>query len=55
MCPQLTLMNCRRQNLPFSRANDLSSSSSSSSSNKVQATVVDYRTGACGARKTIYR
>jgi hypothetical protein len=26
-----------------------------SSSNKVQATVVDYRTGACGARKTIYR
>ena len=51
MCPQLTLMNCKRQNLPFSRANDLSSSSS----NKVQATIVDYRTGACGARKTIYR
>ena len=23
------------------------------SSNKVQATVVDYRTGACGAKKTI--
>ena len=28
---------------------------SSSSSNKVQATVVDDRTGTCGARKTMYR
>jgi hypothetical protein len=33
----------------------IKSTQSSSSSNKVQATVVDYRTGACGARKTMNR
>jgi hypothetical protein len=41
--------------VPSTLTIDLGFASSSSSSNKVQATVVDYRTGACGARKTVYR